>query len=65
MINPILLFNIGLLGIAAWQIMWNWDAVKAHVTRFWQWCSRSDYMDVIAVMIVLGVVLINWMGYWL
>ena len=40
-------------------------AVKAHLTHFCQWCSRSDYMDVIAVLMVLGVILVNRMGYWL
>ena len=51
-------FGIFLMGMG----MFNEKAVKAHLSDFWQWC---DYMDVIAVLMVLGVILVNWMGYWL
>lgn len=58
----ILVFSFGmlLLGIS----MAHCKSVKVTLSTFRQWCiSSADFMDVIAVLMVLVVILVNWMGY--
>ena len=37
--------------------------IRGRLSEFRQWCKRSDYMDVIAVLGVLAVILVNWAWY--
>jgi ABC-type sulfate transport system permease subunit len=64
LLNPILLFELGVMLMISALAICNWESVKAGLSNFWQWCRRSDYMDVIAVLMVITIlVLVNWAGY--
>jgi len=61
MINPILLFNIGLLLLAASQVISNWKAVKRTLTKIIDTLSKEKATTLIAG--IGAIVYCGWVVY--
>lgn len=66
-INPILLFNIGLLLVAAGQIIFNWNAIKRTLSTVRDTLAKETTTDIAslsAVIVISGgivwVIVRNW-----
>ena len=59
--NTALIFSIGLMLMMVGAV--NCKSIRGRLSEFRQWCKRTDYMDVLAVLGVLAVILVNWGWY--
>ena len=63
-INPILLFDIGLLLAAVGQIIFRWEAIKQRLSDFKYWLDTGDKKLVYPVAVILGL-LVACIASWL